>query len=269
MLRTIKLIAFLMLPVWIGGTIFSSTKVKAQTTALPNSPVVAWYGNDNFDFKANGEVLKVSMDKNPFEGFTLQLADLDLDLQEELLVSVKVKSTNQIDMRMDIHDGTYSSASDVNKIQTIVGTEKFTTITYDFSSVIDKLQDGQIPYVLFYVNPGYSYEGAVYLKELSIHTGDEDLSVGIDDAFNNGDITSHLSVFPNPASDFTNIQLSANHSFNELVLRDIAGKIILRQDIPANLNAMQLKNLGSIEKGLYLLSVYGETEVLSTKLSIY
>ncbi|MEZ4884572.1 MAG: T9SS type A sorting domain-containing protein [Chitinophagales bacterium] len=269
MFRTITLLMLFVLPVWIGGTIFSTTKAQTTSPILQNSPVVAWYGNDNFSFAANEDILKVSMDKHPFEGFTLQLADLDLDLKDELLVSVKVKTAKQIDMRIDLHDGTYSTASDVNVIQTVVSNEKFATITYDFSSIIDKLQTGEIPYMLFCVNPGFNYEGEVYLKDLSISTGSEDVSVGIDALVNNGMVTNELSVFPNPASEFTNIQLPANHAFKELILQNITGKTILHQDIPEGLTTMQLKNLGRIEKGLYLLSVYGETEVLTTKLSIY
>ncbi|MGB1241016.1 MAG: hypothetical protein ACPG49_00745, partial [Chitinophagales bacterium] len=218
MLRTIKLLMFLMLPIWIGGTILSDAKAQAPTNnVLENSPVVAWYGNDNFNFAASNSVLKVSMDKNPFEAFTLQLADLNLDLQEDLLVSVKVKTANQIDMRVDLHDGVHSTSDDIDIVETVVSNEKFVTITYDFSSVIDELQDGEIPYMLFYVNPGSNYEGEVYLKDLSISTGDEDVTVGIDDVLNSHDITSQLSAFPNPASDFTNIDLPENHSFDELV----------------------------------------------------
>jgi len=261
---------FLMLPIWIGGTILSSTKAQAPTNSiLDNSPVVAWYGNDNFNFAASSDVLKVSMDKNPFEAFTLQLADLDLDLQEDLLVSITVKTATQIDMRVDLHDGTYSTSDDIDVVETVVSNEKFVTVTYDFSSIIDELQDGKIPYMLFYVNPGLNYEGEVYLKDLNISTGDEDVTVGINDALINHDITSQLSAFPNPASEFTNVELPKNHSFDELVLQDITGKTILRQDIPETVNTMQLKNLGRIKAGIYMLSAYGETEVLTTKLSIY
>lgn len=269
MLKKATLLLFVLLPLWFGGTIVTKTKAQNNSPVLQNSPVVAWYGNDNFSFKASDDVLKVSMDKNPFEGFTLQLADLDLDLQDELLVSVKVKTADQIDMRIDLHDGTYSTADDIDLVHTVVSNEKFATVTYDFSSIIDELQNGEIPYMLFYVNPGFNYKGEVYIKELNISTGEEDVAVGIEDLENGMKITSRLSVFPNPASEFTNIQLPENHTFDELLLQDITGKTILRQDIPKDVNTMQLKNLGRVEKGLYLLSAYGETEVLSTKLSIY
>lgn len=269
MLKKATLLLFLLLPVWFGGTIVTKAQAQNNSPILQNSPVVAWYGNENFNFKASDDVLKVSMDKNPFEGFTLQLADLDLDLQDELLVSVKIKTAAQIDMRVDLHDGIYSTADDIDIVQTVVSNEKFATITYDFSSIIDQLQDGEIPYMLFYVNPGFNYKGEVYLKDLSISTGEEDVAVGIDDVVNGSAITTKLSVFPNPASSFTNIQLPENHAYSELVLQDITGKTILRQDIPKALTNMQLKNLGRIDKGLYMLSVYGEAEVLTTKLSIY
>lgn len=268
MFKTIVLLLILASPIWIGGSILSN--VQAQTpTALENSPIVAWYGNDNFNFKAKEDILKVTMDKNPYEAFTLQLADLDLDFQDELLVSVKIQTPEQINVRMDLHNGTYSTGNDIDMVQTIIGSQKFAEITYDFSSVIDKMQGNEIPFILMYVNPGDKYRGNVSLKDLRIHTGDEDVAVDIEDVLEGEQITSGLSVFPNPASSFTNIDLPLGHSFDELVLQDIAGKTIIRQDIPKDVNSMQLKNLGRVEKGLYLLSVYGETEVLSTKISIY
>ncbi len=268
MFKTIVLFFVFAFPIWIGGSVLTNAQAQVPT-ALENSPIIAWYGNDNFNFKANNDVLKVTMDKNPYEAFTLQLADLDLDFQDELLVSVQIQTPKQVDVRMDLHNGTYSTGNDIDVIQTIVGSHKFSEITYDFSSIIDKIQNNQIPFILMYVNPGDDYRGNLSLKELRIYTGDEDVTVDIEEVIGGEQITSGLSVFPNPASNFTNVDLPIGHSFEELVLQDITGKTIIHQEIPKDVNSMQLKNLGRVEKGLYLISVYGETEVLSTKISIY
>ena len=80
--------------------------------------------------------------------------------------------------------------------------------------------------------------------------------------------TSNLKVYPNPAKDFINLELTEQLTNNaEIVLIDFAGKEVYREQYSNNLDIVQI-NLSQFEKGIYFLQVKGENILMTEKVII-
>jgi len=76
------------------------------------------------------------------------------------------------------------------------------------------------------------------------------LNIGLEEITNN-----HLSVYPNPVSDFLNIVLSNTKGNNELIqVTDITGKVVLQINVPAGENLINI-NMSNLQQGIYIVSV--------------
>ena len=60
-----------------------------------------------------------------------------------------------------------------------------------------------------------------------------------------------ITVFPNPTQDFISIQMSLNTDIDNVIVTDLSGKIVLKQN--QNTNQVNVQNLA---KGMYLLQVF-------------
>jgi hypothetical protein len=74
------------------------------------------------------------------------------------------------------------------------------------------------------------------------------------------DMSKAIVVYPNPSSSVLNLALSNNDSIDEVVVTDLAGKIVLRQGQTTN----QI-NIQDLSDGMYLLQVFSENGKYQTK----
>jgi len=72
----------------------------------------------------------------------------------------------------------------------------------------------------------------------------------------------HLSVYPNPANDFVNINFENIH--NAIVeVKDLTGKILIQNKIHSNHNIISISNLA---KGVYIMNIKNESGITSLPL---
>ena len=87
-----------------------------------------------------------------------------------------------------------------------------------------------------------------------------DISVGI-----SRQETSELNIYPNPATDFVNIEVPANVS-GTIVIRDISGKIIHKENSVKGVNTINVEGFNS---GVYTISIIeNERAIREAKLMI-
>ncbi len=66
---------------------------------------------------------------------------------------------------------------------------------------------------------------------------------------------ANANIYPNPATDELNIELPDNTSFKELMILDLAGRIIVQSPIAAGLTKVKVQELNG---GIYLLKLKGD-----------
>ena len=75
-----------------------------------------------------------------------------------------------------------------------------------------------------------------------------------------------ISVYPNPANKFVNIQLKSSEQINSIVLYNILGKLIYKENKPNNSEAIKI-DISNFGKGIYFLKVnFTNNKTISKKL---
>jgi hypothetical protein len=106
------------------------------------------------------------------------------------------------------------------------------------------------------VRISYSTDGAIVPCGQSTYGEVEDYTVNITTSgvgLSENDLSA-ITIYPNPSSDFLNIDLSsANKEVQSIFLVDITGKLI--QTIDVYENALLKLNLSSFASGLYYIKI--------------
>lgn len=78
---------------------------------------------------------------------------------------------------------------------------------------------------------------------------------------------SALSVYPNPTSDFVNVDLSTVPVGNyQMVISDITGKVVQNMTVNSNSQNSMTLSIADLNSGIYILSVFGDTTTFSARL---
>lgn len=94
-------------------------------------------------------------------------------------------------------------------------------------------------------------EGCTYTSEFVITEGDPNYCSSVATGINDPKIAAHISVYPNPASDFVTIAATDNTAALQANLLDISGKIVLSTTV---LNTTTLA-IDHLSKGVYFLQI--------------
>ena len=218
--------------------------------------MASWYANDNFSLIEGYQDLTVSMHKRGFEAFTLAIPKTTLT-KDGAFLSFRLKSSSDIELRIDYHDTNLSNLDEAQQIIFIPGDEKYHNVrilfpkTYQFSvpdqdsvAIIDK----EASHLLFYVNPGKAYAGDLTMKEFflgSIEDQEEFLS------------QRTMQVFPNPAHSRINIQIPTGE-FHSLKLVDMSGREVMTQSLSQEIDGIAYLDIRQITKGIYMLRLEGK-----------
>ena len=134
---------------------------------------------------------------------------------------------------------------------------------------LDKVND------LFYVTVSDYYsmgEGKIYNIDGDIagsfDAGIAAEAIAIDyrnnDAIDETSIENKTRIFPNPASGYVNIMFTNNEEITKVVITNLTGQTVLSKDFK-NLNKIRL-NISSLNSGLYLMTVYSNNTVNTSKI---
>jgi len=227
--------------------------------AFSSNHIKEVFANSNFQITENIEEINIAMEKNPWESFTLAIDNVEV-LNNPVVV-FDILSNENIDLRIDITDGTnMSSESGIIK-ESIEGKSTFQTISFDFTNMVSGLDLTNDIYLVFYVNPGKSYKGEINIKNISfsLETNKENL--------NPTQKPTNFNMFPSPATSFTNIEIP-EADFNTLNIIDMGGRIVASHDISFNAGTTFRVELNNLPKGYYTVQLTDSETVLTNKLII-
>ncbi|MEO1052250.1 MAG: hypothetical protein AAFX87_16580 [Bacteroidota bacterium] len=230
---------------------------KGFADAFDDQTVSNWFGNDHFAISEKEQVLKVTMNKHPWEAFSVNLDGIDLT--EDPFLIFKVKASEDLKLRVDIHDEEQKDLHDDGTIHrkipsvmaSVAGSGEFQTIFLDFSNTVDRIRKQQVSHLLFYVNPGESFQGEIMIKDFC--AGDATYSLAREMNQKSG---SQIVMIPNPATYKTQLKLYTDHGYDRLVIRKHRGQVILNRKISTTQEHVNL-NMGRYEKGVYIALLYG------------
>ncbi len=73
-----------------------------------------------------------------------------------------------------------------------------------------------------------------------------------------------FSIYPNPVANSATIMNSNSVALNRVVVTDLTGRVLLTEQLNGSKSSVQL-NLSGMNSGLYLVSLFGEGKVFTTK----
>jgi len=238
--------------------LFALSLIANVASAKVNQNVKDWFGNHNFSFVEQSDLLVVKINKNPWEAFTLSIDNTDL--MNNPVVVIEMSAAQTISLRVDISDGVYVS-SQTRTIETKVeGNGMFYKATFDFTEVLNEVNLSQDAFLVFYVNPGQKFNGEVLIKNIKFSATAEDSN------FLNT-VNEDLLVYPSPATNFTNVTIP-DGVFECLNFVDMTGKVIAKFDVKNLSGSTQRIDLADFTKGTFMVVLVGETQTLSGKLII-
>ncbi|UCH13723.1 MAG: T9SS type A sorting domain-containing protein, partial [Bacteroidales bacterium] len=71
-------------------------------------------------------------------------------------------------------------------------------------------------------------------------------------------------LFPNPAGNFFYVSCESNDNSVELVILDMAGRIVLNKKINNN----EIINIGTLNAGIYIINIKSKNRVYTKKLVV-
>lgn len=228
--------------------LFSSQMGKAQTIDIQEVAKLQWYGNDNFRFEAIEEqALEVSINKHPWESFTLDLGEIDIYAHPKM--TIELTSNSEIPLRIDLYDT--QNQYPIN--QNIEVAEERMFLTYDYSQGFEQVNPSQPLYLLFYAAPGENFSGKIKIHSLQF----EAITTNIEEEIKEAE-EYVLRAFPNPTKDIFHVDLPLQ-PLQYINLYNTTGQVLFTQDISQNAGDRIDIEVGFFPAGNYILQLEGES----------
>ncbi|QCR22496.1 T9SS type A sorting domain-containing protein [Pontibacter sp. SGAir0037] len=217
-------------------TVFACA-VCTYSSAFASDPT--WYGNDHFKITPKSDYVTISMSKHSWETFSVDLKDV---LSKEGVLSFEVKAEQAVLLRVD---GFTANNTQVNLFSNQVMPGSFQQLSFDLTAV-----EHQVENLIFYLNPGEDFTGEIQIKELKVTA-----------PFLKQEV---LAVYPNPTTDFINVQLPTTDEFDQVQIFDNTGQVI--STIKPDSKEFNL-DLKGYKPGMYFLKAQkqGTKNYISTK----
>lgn len=231
-------------------------------TVNANQSIKEWYGNQNFTFSENQDELFISINKKPWESFTLKIDNFEL--MNNPVVNLQIKADQDIVLRIDISDGSFvSNATEIIE-KFIIASESFNDLNFDFSSVLSDIDLSEETYLIFYVNPGKKFNGQIAIKEINL------LKETKNTTLNEGNITTFensLNIFPSPATNVAFIEIP-DGSFSFLKIFDITANEVLSLNVNGIEGIDFNVDVNNLKDGCYIVQLIGSNHTFTGKLVI-
>nr|NQU91932.1 T9SS type A sorting domain-containing protein [Bacteroidota bacterium] len=231
---------------------------SANVYSNSESSIMEWYGNNNFSFNETGNSLNVSINKNPWESFTLKIDNKEI--LNNPIVNIDIMTSEDITLRVDISDGTFMSSNNVLVQQHIIGNSMFSKMSFDFSEVLSNVELDENAFLIFIVNPGEKFTGEISISSVKFTVAEDQLE-------NNNNNNSELNIFPSPATSFTNVVIP-DGTFEQIRILDMTGKIVAEFDVTYYSNTTYRVELDQLNAGYYVVQLTSEKSVLTNKLIV-
>ncbi|MEZ4886796.1 MAG: T9SS type A sorting domain-containing protein [Chitinophagales bacterium] len=229
--------------------LFGIQITNAQIIDIQEVAQLQWYGNDNFQFKTiEDQDLEVSINKFPWESFTLDLGEIDIYQYPK--VTVELSANRTLPLRVDLYD----TQHEYPLTQNIEVADERMILSYDYSQSFEQTIDkNNSLYLLFYAAPGEKFAGKIQIHSIrfeALSTDIEAVTQTVDDYV--------LRAFPNPTKDifFVNLPLKPLQYIN---LYNTSGQVVFTQDISQSAGDRINIEVGFFPAGNYILQLEGET----------
>jgi hypothetical protein len=208
--------------------------VRAADPGLPK-----WYGNSHFKITGVKDEVKVSINKMPWESFSVALEEL---VPEGGFLSLQVKAATPATLRID--------GFTADQQQVMLFSESIAA--GEFRQLYCQLPASQltVSHLIFYVNPGQHYKGEVLIRDLQVKASSP---------------REAIIIYPNPTANRVHIALP-DKGFKEILIYDPQGKLILTKPVSGLAATLDLAGLPA---GLYVIKATGGPAVLSSRLIVH
>ena len=227
--------------------------------------IEGWHGNSHYALIEGYRELTVSMNKQPWEAFTL-------DLRQTAAINApymrfKIKTTADIRLRIDFHNKNFSNLEDASRLYVVKGNGGYTEVFYELPQVYtatdpngNEIKDAseETSHILFYINPSQTFAGDLSIKDLYIGSLETDAP----------NLQPNLVVFPNPTNTRLNVDIPEG-TFTKMELYDMSGRKLIQKSVQSGqLDQPEFLDVRSLNKGVYLLSLVGPQEVRSARVLV-
>ncbi len=217
------------------------------------------YANQNFQISESGETFDIAINKNPWESFTFAIDNIEVI--NNPVVNLDIFSNEDISVRVDLTDGVFNSNNSGIIKKTISSNDSFTTLSFDFTDLLNGIDLSENVYLVFYINPGKMYNGEISIKNFN-------LSPEVKNSFTPTLAQDqNFKIFPSPATTFTNVEIP-NAWFHTLRLFDMGGKEVANFDIKMYAGTTYRIELNNLPKGYYTVQLTDGESSISEKLII-
>ncbi|RMG27946.1 MAG: T9SS C-terminal target domain-containing protein, partial [Bacteroidetes bacterium] len=245
----------------------AQAQIKSFQHNAPEFEIEGWFGNSHYALTEGYRELTVSMNKQPWEAFTLALNQIKP--LNAPYIRFKVKASANVRLRIDLHDKNFDNLEDATRLYMIDANDGYTELVYEFPQIYSTTTAGgsnspnvseSISHILFYVNPGETFAG-----ELSI----KDLMIGSMESADAPNLQPNLVVFPNPTRTRVNVDVPEGGIYTHIELYDMAGRKLMHKGLNPDQTAQPaFLDVRSLNKGIYLLTLQGPTDVRSTRVVV-
>lgn len=240
--------------------IMSITFFMLSFAVNANSNIEEWYGNQNFSFSDYQNELIISINKNPWEAFTLKISSFEL--MNNPVVNLQIKADQNLVLRIDISDGIFvSSATEIIE-KSLAASVLFTDLKFDFTDVLSDIDLSENTYLIFYVNPGKKFTGQISIQDVEFLN-----ETNTKNEVKKSEEENSLIIYPSPATDFAFIEIP-NEEFLFLKVVDLTGKEILSFDTNGISGFEFRLDVNNLEKGCYIVKLIGSNKTWSGKLVV-
>ncbi len=227
----------------------------SYSQSLTDQEVFSWYANDHFQLHQKGEVMQVSIDKKPWEVFTLKLGEKDLSAAPQLLL--RMKSLEAIELKIMVVDTELRSSKSNAQTFYLDGSDDFKLLTFDFADQKEIVDLHKISHIHFQVNPGQIYTGEVAIQDLRLGKPPVELSHSN---------LHQIQLFPNPTTEMVNIR-SEKLPFDEVEIVQLSGSQLIQKSFSPQ-HHYRL-NLQGLLPGVYLLRVANAGQFVHSEVIIH
>lgn len=167
----------------------------------------------------------------------------------------------------------------INTLSVSIGTTPQTQIPANGTISISSPLGGTGPYQ-YALNAGPFQSGTVFtnvvsdthqvvVRDVNGCTQVFDVYVSSTVGIMNNEMITHLMIYPNPTSDFLNIDLNLNQTANmKLILLDVLGKKIWEENLQNIKDYNSILNISNYSKGSYILRIETEGYQMSRRILI-
>ncbi len=235
----------------LGFFLFSISSIMAQADSSVDSQRddvlgLQWYTSDAYQGHVHDEDYHLHIDKDAWEPFTMEVSFMDLESFP--IIEMKLYSTNELDIQVDVVSKTGKTTTISNKEFEAMYLREFQDLSLDLRT--SNIAFDEISHLHFYVYPGQAYKGHLSIKDISVKSVDEASSA------------NNFTIFPNPSNgNITVSNISAE--FDNIKIFDGRGRLVSTKNMSKT--SQESLDVSHLQNGIYFLQISNGDQILKLR----